>query len=112
MKYSLVELGMGGIDIQGNIGLCLPRSCPDKTISNFIDSAFKILGTDLRVFWIKSDTEYYEYPLFWVSYLTIFLITSLLVLAFIATIRGYKSKQNKYLNSFNISANLKHFNIR
>jgi peptidoglycan/LPS O-acetylase OafA/YrhL len=33
-------------------------------------------------------------------------------LAFVATVRGYKSKQNKYLDSFNIMANMKHFNIR
>jgi hypothetical protein len=103
---------MGGVDIQGNINLCLPRSCPDTLISGLINSAFKILGADLSVFWIKSDTEHYQYPLFWVSYLTIFIIVTLLILAFIATVRGYKSKQNKYLDSFNIMANMKHFNIR
>ena len=112
MKYALIELGMGGADLGGNIGLCLPKSCSDKAITGFIDSAFKILGTPLEVFWIKSDTEHYEYPLFLVSYLTIFIILTLLVLAFIATVRRYKPKQNKYLDSFNISTNMKHFNIR
>ena len=56
MKYSLLEFGMDGVDIQANIGLCLPRSCPDKLIAGFFDEALKITGTGLNVLWINSDT--------------------------------------------------------
>lgn len=88
MKYSLIEMGMGDADLFASVGLCLPRKCSDSIVTGAINSSLKILGTDLNVLWINSDTENYKFSLFWVSYLTIFVIIAVIVLALISTVRG------------------------
>ena len=113
MKYSVIELGMGEVDVQISAALCIPRSCSDRLITTEIDSALKSMGTQFNVFSINSDADTYEYPMSWLSYLTTFILITIASLVFVATVRGYKNrKQNKWLESFNIASNTKHFKVR
>jgi hypothetical protein len=56
MKYSLVEVGAGGIDTSIFVGMCLPKQCSDTVITKSFDSAFKILGLPFEVFSLDSNT--------------------------------------------------------
>ena len=113
MKYSLIDLGIGDTDAQIFYGTCLPQNCSDELIKNKLDSALSIVGLPFNVFGIYSNPESYEYPITWLSYLTILIIIGILLLVFVASVKGYKNaRPNKWLQSFNIVSNMKHFNIR
>jgi len=83
---------MGVQDLGASVGLCLPRSCSDNFIVTTINQALKIVGTSLNILSINSETENYNYPLFWLSYIFVIFTITLLVLTFIATIRNSNSQ--------------------
>jgi TctA family transporter len=136
MKYSVIEFGSGGVDAQAFVGLCLPRQCSDGVITKSINSAFKIMGLPLNVFSIDSNTENYDFPMNWLSYLTAFILVAIGVLVFAATVRGcdrkekegseikseiklergekrVKESDNKWVACFDLSTNIRqHFKIR
>ena len=106
-------MGSGGVDTSIFVGLCLPKACTDTAITKSIDSDFKILGMPLEVFSIQSDADSYIFPLNWLSYLTITIIITILLLVAVATIRPFDGKQqSKYMKCFNLRANMHHFKIR
>ena len=113
MKYFLVEFGYHGQDMQASNGLCLPKSCTDEFVASSINSAFQMIKAPISVFYVKSDTENYEFPMNWVSYLTVFILLAIGFLVVLATTMGYKrKKEHKIIDSFNVMSNLKHFKVR
>ena len=66
------------------------------------------------VYSLDSNAQNYNYPMNWLSYLTTFILLTIAILVFIATVGRSKGKmqKNKWLNSFDLVANMKHFNVR
>jgi hypothetical protein len=116
MKYSFIQPGYQGQPTNSFIGLCLPRSCPDHLITKGLDTALATIGIPFTVYDIDSDTENYEFPLNWVSYLTLFLLTALVLLVVGATLRYWRAEKkgrNRWLGSFDAISNVQqHFKVR
>jgi hypothetical protein len=113
MKYALIDIGSSGASAGVYFGLCLPRACSDKLITNSVNSLLQKMQIPLEIIDINSDSEHYTFPLSWVSYLTIFILMAIAVLVFTATVKGYKAKlKNKWLQCFDVFTNLKHFDVR
>jgi Gpi18-like mannosyltransferase len=74
----------------------------------------KIIGAPMiSVFSIDSNIPNHEYPISWMSYLTVLILITVLTLVLLATVKGHKREpENKWLNSFNFQQNMKHFAIR
>ena len=88
MKYSAIEFGIGDTDILAFVGLCLPKTCDDKFIVKNMNAALKLLKTNFSVYSINSETQNYSFAMNWVSYLTILVLSTIMVLIFVATVRG------------------------
>ena len=49
----------------------------------------------------------------WLSYLTIFILLAIIILVLVATFGRKKEKgRNKFIQSFDLVSNMKHFNVR
>lgn len=112
MKYALVELGVNGADSTLFTGLCLPRKCSDDLVAYSVNAALKKTTLPLSVLYVNSQTQNYEFPLTWVSYLTAFIFAVLLMLLFVATIRRKDKANSKWLKCFDLVSNMSHFRIR
>ena len=108
MKYTLIKLGLDGQDSGIFYGACLPSACSDSLISNALSSAFKITKLPFDLFSLTSDSESYVFPMNWVSYLTTFLLTGIMLMVLVATLRRSKG----WLGCFNFVSNMKHFHVR
>ncbi len=49
------------------------------------------MGTELNVYSIDSGTQDYEFSMNWTSYLAAFILITLTILVFTATIKSYKA---------------------
>lgn len=97
------------------MGLCLPQQCSDHLVTASINSALKILGTPLSVLWIDSGAETYNYPLNWLSYLTIAILTLIAAITFVSTVRSSSKdqRQSYWLKHFDVIGNIQtHFKPR
>ena len=113
MKYTLIELGMDGKDSQIYYGSCIPEACSDNLIANSLNSAFKIVRAPFDIYSIDSNAQNYEYPMNWLSYLTALILLIIFILVLTATFGRKKEKgRNKFIQSFDIVSNMKHFSVR
>ncbi len=116
MKYSFVQFGMNGQDLQVFTGLCLPMQCSDSLIEKSLNSALKIIGIPVNILYIDSNTNDYTFQMTWVSYLTMFILITIGILIFVATVQKYNRKKedkNEWLDCFDIVSNTRqHFKVR
>lgn len=103
----MVELGAGGTDAGLGMGVCVPRSCDDSMVKQGLDTVLVMANSTFDVFSVDSHISDYHVDLDWLSYITIIILASLLLLAIYSSIRGIKGKkQHALIEAFDVGRNM------
>ena len=108
-------MGIGGVDLGTAMGACYPRSCSDSEVSMGIDYILEKMNSTYSIYSVDSHISDYRVGLDWLSYITIIIFATILILSIWASSRrlfGRGGKKNMILDAFDLNKNMSHFKIR
>lgn len=91
----MIEFNVANVTKGITMGICLPKECSNKLVTNVLSEAFKLSGLKVGIERVVTNPQDYPFEYTWVFYITMILILLFPMLVAVASLRRKREGWHK-----------------